>query len=78
MGAEVFLLSQVDDFALGCDNNDVAEKIWKLIDSKTSAPLKREGLLSRFNGIDVEQTNEYIKIHCSTYLTKIMKSKQFD
>ena len=61
MGEEVFLLRQVDDFALGCDSNDVAEKIWKLIDSKMSAPLKQEGLLSRFHGIDVDQTNEYIK-----------------
>ena len=78
MGEEVILLRQVDDFALGCDTNDVAERIWNLIDSKMSVPLKREGFLSRFNGIDAEQTNAYIKIYCGTYISKIMKSKQFD
>ncbi len=78
MGEEIFLLRQVDDFALGCDTEETAERIWKLIDSKMSAPLKREGLLLRFNGIDVEQTNEYIRIHCNTYISKILKTKPFD
>ena len=50
---EVFLLRQVDDFALGCDSPETAEAIWKLIDDKMSAPLKHEGLLPLFNGIDV-------------------------
>ena len=44
-GEEIFLLRQVDDFALGCDSEETAEKIWKLIDAEMSAPLKREGLL---------------------------------
>ena len=43
-----------------------------------SAPLKREGLIHRFNGIDVRQTQDYIKIHCSTYINKILKHKTFD
>ena len=78
LGEEMFLLRQVDDFALGCDSTEAAEKVWKMIDSKMSAPLKREGLIRRFYGIDVEQTNEYIKILCPTYISKIMASKSFD
>ena len=40
LGEEIFLLRQVDDFALGCDSEETAEKVWKLIDAKMSAPLK--------------------------------------
>ena len=52
-GEEIFLLCQVDDFAIGCDNPDTTEKIWTLINKQMSVPLKREGLIHRFNGIDV-------------------------
>ena len=77
-GEEIFLLRQVDDFALGCDSAETAEKIWKLIDAEMSAPLKREGLLCRFNGIDIEQSKNFIRVHCQTYISKIMKNKTFD
>ena len=77
-GEEIFLLRQVDDFALGCDSEAVAEAIWKLIDKEMSAPLKREGLISRLNGIDVKQTRDYIKVHCETYISKILQHKHFD
>ena len=43
-----------------------------------SAPLKREGLLHRFNGIDIEQSRNFIRVHCPTYLNKILKNKPFD
>ena len=75
---EVYLLRQVDDFAIGCDSEKTAEHIWQLIDDKMSAPLKREGLLYRFNGIDINQTRDYIKVHCQTYISKILKDKPFD
>ena len=75
---EIFLLRQVDDFAIGCDSSDTAEQIWKLIDAEMSAPLKREGLLCRFNGIDLHQTQDYIHVHCKTYISKILKNKKFD
>ena len=75
---EIFLLRQVDDFAIGCDSSETAEQIWKLIDAEMSAPLKREGLLCRFNGIDIHQTQDYIQVHCNTYISKILKNKTFD
>lgn len=77
-GEEIFLLRQVDDFALGCDSEETAEEIWKLIDAEMSAPLKREGLLRRFNGIDIDQTQDFLKVHCSTYISKIIEKKSFD
>ena len=68
----------MDDFALGCNSESTAEKVWKLIDNKMSAPLKREGLLKRFNGIDIDQTSDFICVHCNTYISKIMQKKLFD
>ena len=43
-----------------------------------SAPLKREGLLQRFNGIDIYQTDDFIRVHCNTYISKILQNKKFD
>ena len=42
-----------------------------MIDDKLSIPMKRQGLLDMYNGIDVVQTQHYIKILCSTYINKI-------
>ena len=72
------MLRQIDDFAIGCDTTEPSEHIWKLIDAKTSAPLKREGLLCRFNGIDINQTRDYIQVQYQTYISKILKNKTFD
>ena len=72
---DIYLLRQVDDFAIACSNAQVAEHFWNLIDSHLKAKLKREGLLKRHNGIDIEQTKYTLKIHCQTYLNKILKSK---
>ena len=74
-GNEIYLLRQVDDFAIACDDENTAEKFWKLIDGKLNAPLKREGLLQRHNGIDIDQTASHIKIHCNTYISKITSGK---
>ena len=77
-GEEIYLLRQVDDFAVACDTPETADKIWDLIDSKLSENLKREGILSRHNGIDIIQSQDYIKITCETYIDKICKNKPFD
>ena len=65
-GEEMYLLRQVDDFALACDSKESADKIWDIIDSKLSENLKREGILKRHNGIDIQQTEEFIHIDCRT------------
>ena len=74
---QIFLLRQVDDFAIACNNEAIANTIWDRIDGELSAPLKKEGLLARHNGIDIIQSQQCIKIHCETYLHKILSNKQF-
>ena len=41
-----------------------------MIDDELKIPLKRQGLLDMFNGINVIQTRDYIKIICHTYMEK--------
>ena len=72
---EIYLLRQVDDFAIACTNQCTADRLWDEIDSKLNADLKREGLLERHNGVDIEQTSHYIRINCKTYLSKILQHK---
>ena len=75
----IYMLRQVDDFAIACDDQRTASYYWDQMDKFLKEPLKREkGLLKRHNGIDVDQTEHGIKIHCNTYLNKILGTKTFD
>ena len=41
-----------------------------LIDDKLSIPIKRQGYLDMYNGVDVYQTRNYIKINIKTFVAK--------
>jgi hypothetical protein len=61
---------QVDDFAIAASDEKTADILLDLIDDQLTIPLKRQGLLDMFNGINVTQTRDYIKIDCHTYIDK--------
>jgi hypothetical protein len=44
-----------------------------MLDEELSIPLKCQGLLDMFNGINVTQTRDYIKIDCHTCINKFCK-----
>ncbi len=69
----VLFLRQVDDFAIAAPNERIANMVLDGIDEHLTFPIKRLGLLKLFNGVDIDQTDEYIKISVETYLTKIME-----
>ena len=79
-GEKIYLLRQVDDFALACDKEDTAKEIYSIIGSKLKLPKEPKdpfaylGLITDFNGIDVTQTKDYIEISCSNYIDRIMTS----
>jgi len=73
-GNEILFLRQVDDFAIACDNEQITKDMIAEINSKMSVNIKYLGLLDRFNGVDIAQTRQYIKIHNQTYLKKILKN----
>ena len=71
-GKTVLFLRQVDDFAVACQDSKLAQEIISEINSKMTINVKQLGIISRFNGVDVEQTQQYIKIKNETYIDKII------
>ena len=72
-GNDVYILRQVDDVAIASDTKETAEAIITEIGSYMKSPIKHEGVTELFNGIDISQTRDYIKIHCNTYLDRVFK-----
>jgi hypothetical protein len=67
----VLLMRQVDDFAVAAPDERTASVLLDMIDDKLTIPMKRQGLLDMYNGIDIVQTCFYIKLTCTTYINKI-------
>ena len=70
-GHRVLLLRQVDDFAVAAASESITSQVFDLIDDHLTIPLKRLGLINLFNGLNVTQTQDYIKISCKTYIERI-------
>ena len=43
------------------------------IQSYMANPLNDLGIIKRFNGVDIIQTRHYIKVHCETYIARIVE-----
>ena len=69
---EVLFLRQVDDFALSSKSSTTINKVLLEIENHLKQPLKRLGLLQNFNGIEINQTRNFIKISCSSYIKKLL------
>jgi hypothetical protein len=72
-GKRIIFKRWVDDFAIAALDEKTADILLDLIDDQLSILLKCQGLLNMFNGIDVTQTQDYIKIDCHTYINKFCK-----
>ena len=79
-GEVVCVVQQVNDFALACANESTAIAICRDIGKALQLPKEKInlrsftylGLMDDFNGIDVEQSHEYIfKSLVETILTKL-------
>ncbi len=69
-GNRVIFLRQVDDFAIATSDLKTADILLDMLDERLSIPIKRQGYLDMFNGIDVTQTRDYIKILCKSFIDK--------
>jgi hypothetical protein len=67
----VLLKQQVDDFAIAAPDKHTANILLDLIDNELSIPMKCQGYLNMYNGINVLQTRDYIKISTLTFIKKI-------
>jgi hypothetical protein len=70
-------MPQVDDFAIASPDEHTAALLLDMIDDKLSIPLKRQGLIDMFNGIDVTQTKYYVKIDCHSFINKFCSEYQW-
>jgi hypothetical protein len=62
---------QVDDFAIAAPDECTANILLDKIYNELFIPMKRQGYLDMYNGIDVAQTRDYIKVSCTTFIKKI-------
>jgi hypothetical protein len=72
-GHRILFLRQVDDFAVATKQRATAEALITAINDKMRINLKDLGIIERFNGVDIHQTKEYVKITCEKYLYKMPK-----
>ncbi len=71
-GKRIVFMQQVDDFAIAAPNERTANILLDMLDDKLTMPIKRQGLLDMmFNGVNVVQTRNYVKIDCNTYINKM-------
>ena len=71
-GHAVLICRMVDDYAIACRNPSIAEKIISRINDK--ATTDSLGVGNRFNGVDIVQSRDYIKLHCETYIDRMLQT----
>lgn len=72
-GHYTLFLRQVDDFAIATKNENMATFIIQNINKHLKLPIHIMGLITRYNGVDVEQMQHYAKIHCGKYIRKMVQ-----
>jgi hypothetical protein len=72
-GKRVLFLCQVDNFAIATPDGHTANLVMDLIDNRLTIPIKQQGYLDKYNGVDVIQTRDYIKITISTFVKKVFE-----
>ena len=83
-GETVLLLRQLDDFALSCNSETVANEIVGIIVKKLQLPNEDNppfevfGLVKDFDGVLLEQRHGYIKIHYSCYIDRLLRTHKWD
>jgi len=74
----MLLLCQVDDFAVVCPKEDIAKHLYNQIGnalqlpSEDTPPFKYLGLINDFNGLDIAQHSDTIKLSCEKYIDRVL------
>jgi len=77
-GTKILLLRQVDDFAVACPNEDLAKRLYDQIGkasqlpSEDTPPFKYLSLIKDFNGLDVAQYSDAIKLSCEKHIDRVL------
>ena len=68
---KVYVCRQVDDLAISAPTIDIGQRLIAAIGSHVT--LAGNSLLIKFNGIQVEQSREYIRLHCTDYIDRLVE-----
>jgi Reverse transcriptase (RNA-dependent DNA polymerase) len=74
---KIMILRQVDDFIISGPTEELCNEIRNSIQDKMTCTLNNLGIIIRFNGVDILQSRNYIKLSCHTYLDKILDHHQW-
>lgn len=72
-GQEILFLRQVDNFAVASNDERPNKEIIADIDKELTIGIKDLGQLNRYNGVDIQQGRDFIKLHNKTYMTKVLE-----
>jgi hypothetical protein len=67
-------MRQVDDFTIAALDTQTSDILMDLIDDRLKIPIKCQGYLEKYNGVDILQTRYYIEMSIQTYIHKICES----
>ena len=68
---KVYVCRQVDDLAISAPSIEIGQRLITAIGSHVT--LAGNSLLTKFNGIQVEQSREYIRLHCTDYIDRLVE-----
>ena len=83
-GEVVHVCRQVDDFAISSPTRKSARKLIALVNDQVNTEDKGigvqgiEGFEARYNGVDIAQTRDYIKLSCATYIDRVLQTHGWD
>ena len=80
-GQDVLICRQVDDFAIASHDPQIAEKLITMINERVTTDSKgmgsivpKKGHHLAYNGIDLYQTRDYVKVACDTYIGRLLQT----
>ena len=56
-GKTVLFMKQVDDFCVSCADGETAKHVIAAINRQMTIDVKELGIISRFNGVDIQQNH---------------------
>ena len=82
-GTKILLLCQVDNFAVACPNEELAKHLCDQIGkrsqltSEDAPPFKHLGLFQDFNGLDIAQCSDAIKLSCEKCIDQVLTTHRW-
>ena len=70
---KVLICKQVDYFQIDSEHRETIDQVISQIGGRVRF-IGNEGLMTKFNGANYVQSRDYIKMHCQSYIEKILNN----